>query len=43
MEKTDYLISENLAGLMYWDVATDVDYSNELSLLKALNSKVKLK
>lgn len=42
-KKADYVISENLAGVMYWDVATDVDYANDLSLLKALNSKVDLK
>ena len=32
------LVIMSLAGVMYWDMATDVDYTNQLSLLRALNT-----
>lgn len=34
--KTKHVRDTNLAGVMYWDMGTDVDYSNQLSLLQAL-------
>ena len=36
--KTKYVSDQSLAGVMYWDTATDVDYTNQLSLLRALNT-----
>ncbi|NGY37532.1 T9SS type A sorting domain-containing protein [Flavobacterium sp. XN-5] len=38
INKTKYVRDRELAGVMYWDMATDVDYTNQLSLLRALNS-----
>lgn len=35
--KTKHVQDKNLAGVMYWDMGTDVDYTNPLSLLQALN------
>lgn len=36
--KTRYTRDQGLAGIMYWDTATDADYTNQLSLLRALNT-----
>lgn len=38
IKKTKYVRDMALAGVMYWDTATDVDYLNQLSLLRALNT-----
>lgn len=38
INKTKYVGGRELAGMMYWDMATDVDYANQLSLLRALKS-----
>lgn len=38
INKTKLVSDRELAGVMYWDMATDVDYTNQLSLLRALNS-----
>ncbi|WP_294958398.1 LamG-like jellyroll fold domain-containing protein [uncultured Flavobacterium sp.] len=38
INKTKYVRDMALAGVMYWDTATDVDYINQLSLLRALNT-----
>lgn len=38
IKKTKYVGDMALAGMMYWDTATDVDYTNQLSLLRALNT-----
>lgn len=38
IQKTKYVSDQSLAGVMYWDTATDVDYTNQLSLLRALNT-----
>jgi hypothetical protein len=38
IQKTKYVSDQSLAGVMYWDMATDVDYTNQLSLLRALNT-----
>ncbi|OYX84718.1 MAG: hypothetical protein B7Y83_07220 [Flavobacteriales bacterium 32-34-25] len=38
IDKTKYVRDMSLAGIMYWDSATDVDYTNQLSLLRALNT-----
>lgn len=35
--KADYVVAQDLAGVMYWDVATDVDVVHPLSLLQALS------
>lgn len=38
IKKTKYTREQDLAGVMYWDTATDVDYNNQLCLLGALNT-----
>lgn len=38
IQKTKYVSDMALAGVMYWDMGTDVDYTNQLSLLRALNT-----
>lgn len=38
INKTKYVNDNSLAGMMYWDSGTDVDYANQLSLLRALNT-----
>ncbi|WP_017257166.1 LamG-like jellyroll fold domain-containing protein [Pedobacter arcticus] len=38
VNKAKYIRDQDLLGVMYWDLATDVDVSNNLSLLKSLNS-----
>lgn len=38
INKTKYVNDNSLAGVMYWDTGTDVDYTNQLSLLRALNT-----
>ncbi|WP_432221627.1 LamG-like jellyroll fold domain-containing protein [Flavobacterium sp. TMP13] len=35
--KTKHVQDKDLAGVMYWDMGTDVDYTNQLSLLRELN------
>ena len=37
-KKVKYVLEEDLAGVMSWDVAIDVDYAHEKSLLKAVMS-----
>ncbi|MFB9865622.1 LamG-like jellyroll fold domain-containing protein [Rufibacter immobilis] len=40
IKKAKLVREEGLAGVMYWDLATDVDYPQQLSLLRALNSVI---
>ncbi|GGK72589.1 LamG-like jellyroll fold domain-containing protein [Rufibacter glacialis] len=40
IKKAQHVRTQDLAGLMYWDLATDVEYGNQLSLLRALNTVV---
>ncbi|MCG8309820.1 MAG: glycosyl hydrolase family 18 protein [Cytophagales bacterium] len=37
-QKTAYANSQGLAGIMYWDTATDLDYSDPKCLLHSLNA-----
>ena len=39
-QKTGYANDQGLAGIMYWDTATDLAYSNPLCLLRALNAEM---
>lgn len=36
--KTKYVRDQGLAGVMYWDLATDADVTHSLSLLRSLNT-----
>ncbi|MCG8318256.1 MAG: glycosyl hydrolase family 18 protein [Cytophagales bacterium] len=40
INKAKHAKDQGLAGAMYWDTATDADYSHSLCLLKALNSEM---
>ncbi|MDN5213631.1 glycosyl hydrolase family 18 protein [Fulvivirgaceae bacterium BMA12] len=40
INKTKHAKDQDLAGAMYWDTATDADYTHPLCLLKALNSEM---
>ena len=39
-EKTQYALQENYLGMMSWDLATDVAYDNQWSLLKAMKTVI---
>ena len=38
INKTKFVRDQNLAGVMYWDISTDIDVVQPLSLLRAMNS-----
>ncbi|WP_190277589.1 glycosyl hydrolase family 18 protein [Adhaeribacter rhizoryzae] len=38
IKKAKLVRDQELAGLMYWDIATDVNYTNPLALLRAVNT-----
>lgn len=40
MQKTQYAIAKDLRGMMSWDLATDVPFTNQWSLLRAMMSIV---
>ena len=40
INKTRFVLNQHLAGVMYWDLATDVNYAEKLSLLRGLNTVV---
>ncbi len=37
-EKTQYLVDNGYAGIMFWEISHDVDYNSPLSLLRAIKS-----
>ena len=39
-KKTKYTMDQGLAGMMSWDLATDVTLSNEYSLLRAMLKEI---
>ncbi|TXD46351.1 LamG-like jellyroll fold domain-containing protein [Polaribacter sp. IC073] len=38
--KSNHVVEQDLAGVMAWDSATDIDYDQTLNLLRAVNSKM---
>ncbi|MGN0526144.1 MAG: glycosyl hydrolase family 18 protein [Acutalibacteraceae bacterium] len=43
MDKTAYAIEKGIGGVMIFTVTEDVEYSNELSLLKSVNDTIELR
>lgn len=41
-KKTQYIVKNNLKGLMSWDLATDVTLSNNMSLLKTVKEEFEI-
>ena len=39
-KRAKYVVDNNLAGIMFWDIGCDVSPENELSIIRAINSEI---